>query len=87
MKWTVVRQPDALASLAELWNKAPDRAALAEASDRIDWRLQRAPLHQGEARNDNVRILIEPPLAVYFTVSEPDVLVSVFDVWRWAGKA
>jgi hypothetical protein len=86
MKWTVVWQPAALDMLTKLWNNGPDRAAIAEASDRIDWALQRDPLHQGEAREDEVRILIESPLAVYFTVSKSDLMVSVFDVWRWDPK-
>jgi hypothetical protein len=83
MKWTVVWQPSASNRLAELWNTASDRAAVARAADRIDWLLQRDPLHQGEAREGDVRILIEDPLAVYYTVSEPDCMVSVFDVWLW----
>jgi len=86
MKWTVVWQPDARDYLAELWNNGPDRTAIRNAADRIDWLLERAPLDQGEARDDNVRILIEAPLAIYFTVSEPDRMVSVFDVWRWGHK-
>lgn len=83
MKWTVVWLPKALDDLAELWNGGPDRTAVRDAADRIDWLLRRDPLNQGEARDDGVRILIEAPLAVYFTVSVPDRLVSVFAVWRW----
>ena len=86
MKWTVVWQPSARNLLAELWNNGPDRTAIRNAADQIDWLLVRDALQQGEARDDNVRIMIEPPLAGYFTVSEPDVLVTVFDVWRWSAK-
>ena len=82
MKWTVVatRRGD---YLAECWTQSPDRADVATASDRIDWQLQRDPLHTGEERDGGSRILIEPPLAVLFTVSEDDCLVSVYDAWRW----
>lgn len=83
MKWTVVWQPVALQNLADYWNLGPDRAAIAAASDRIDWLLQHDPLHVGEARDGDGRILIEPPLAVLFNVSKDDCLVSVFDAWRW----
>ena len=83
MKWTVVWQRDARNLLAELWNNGPDRTDIRNAADRIDWILQRAPLDHGESRDENDRIMIEPPLAVYYTVSEPDFMVSVFDVWRW----
>jgi hypothetical protein len=83
MKWTVVWQLNARNDLAELWNNGPDRTAIRNAADRIDWLLMRNPLGQGEAREGNTRILVEAPLAVYFTVSEPDCMVSVFDVWRW----
>lgn len=83
MKWTVVWQPAALDLLAELWNTGPDRSEVAEASDRIDRLLKRDPHSQGEKEEDNARILVEPPLVVYFEISDDDRLVSVFDVWRW----
>jgi hypothetical protein len=83
MKWTVVWQPAADDRLCELWNAGPDRAAIAQAADQIDWLLRRDPLHQGEERDGDIRVLIVPPLAVGYTASEPDCLVSVFAVWRW----
>jgi hypothetical protein len=86
MKWTVVWQSEALDALAELWNIGPDRSEVAEASDRIDLLLKREPHSQGEERDGDARILIEPPLAIYFTVSDEDMLVTIYDVWRWGGK-
>jgi hypothetical protein len=86
MKWTVVWQPEADDRLAELWNIGPDRAAIAQAANQIDWLLARDPEHQGEEREDNIRIMIVPPLAVYFTISQPDCMVSVIDVWRWTPR-
>ena len=83
MKWTVVWQPAADDRLAELWNAGPDRAAIAQAADQIEWLLRRDPLRQGEQRDGNIRVLIVRPLAVGYNVSEPDCLVSVFAVWRW----
>jgi hypothetical protein len=84
MKYTVVWLPSALTRLADLWNDGPDRAAITQAANRIDRSLLFDPLHHGEARADNLRIMIEAPLAIYFTVSEPDCLVTVRAVWRWS---
>jgi hypothetical protein len=84
MKWTVTYRPTAESILAELWNVGPDRAEVTAAANRIDWLLRHHPLDAGEAREDNERILVERPLAVSYTVSEPDLMVSVFDVWRWS---
>jgi hypothetical protein len=49
----------------------------------MDRLLHSDPFHQGEARDNDVRILIETPLAIYFTVSEQDCMVTVSAVWRW----
>jgi hypothetical protein len=84
MKYTVAWLPSALKKLAELWNEGPDRPAITQAANRIDRHLLFDPLHHGEARADNLRIMVETPLAVYFTVSEPDCLVTVHAVWRWS---
>jgi hypothetical protein len=59
MKYTVVWLPSALTMLAELWNDGPDRAAITQAANRIDRNLLVDPLHYGEARADNLRIIIE----------------------------
>jgi hypothetical protein len=82
MKWTVIWQPVPLEFLADCWTSSPDRAAVSAASDRIDWLLKHDPLNSGEERGDGSRILIELPLAVLFSVSEGDRMVSVYDAWR-----
>jgi hypothetical protein len=82
MKFTVVWKPSAEAMLAHLWNTAPDRNAVARASDVIDALLGRDPLDVGEGRSDTMRVLIVPPLAVHFDVLEADCLVRVVKVWR-----
>jgi len=84
MKWTVVFKSPSDNLLAELWTIGPDRADITKAANRIDWLLRHYPLDVGESRDEDVRILVEPPLAVLYTVSEADFLVSVFDVWRWS---
>ncbi len=84
MKFTVVWQPSALNHLAELWNAGPGRSAITQAANRIDRALLSSPTQQGEERDEGIRILIDAPLAVYFTVSEPDRMVTVFAVWQWS---
>jgi hypothetical protein len=83
MKWTVVWQSSADNRLADLWNNGPDRTAITQAANRIEQLLKRDPIHVGEGREDDVRILIEQPIAVYYTVSELDFMVPFLDVWRW----
>ena len=81
MNYTVIWRPLAEARLVELWSAASDREAVAAAADEIDARLHRAPQVEGESRWGATRILLTPPLAVYYDVSEPDRLVSVWAVW------
>jgi hypothetical protein len=83
MSFTVVWRPLVEQDLATLWMNAPDRNAVAAAADAIDATLRRDPLGQGESRGGSTRILIAPPLAVYYDVSEADRRVSVWAVWRW----
>ena len=82
MKYTVIWRPSAEAQLAELWTSAADREAVSAAADEIDAKLRADAVHQGESRWDATRILITPPLAIYFDVSEQDRLVAVWAVWR-----
>jgi hypothetical protein len=82
MKYTVVWKPDAEQELARLWNEATDRADVTAAADEIDVLLRYDPETKGEARFEDVRILLVPPLAVYFKVSPDDCLVEVAAVWR-----
>jgi plasmid stabilization system protein ParE len=82
MIFTVVWIPKAEAMLARIWNAAKDRAAVAEAADRIDALLKRDPLTVGESRSGSLRVLYSLPLAVHYEVSEMDRLVRVLRVWR-----
>ena len=82
MIYTVVWMPDALDDLADIWNNATDRAAVSAASNTIDARLRRDPYGHSESRTDHSRIMIVPPLAVTYDVSDDDCLVTVWGVWR-----
>jgi hypothetical protein len=77
MTWTVAYRPSARDELAELWINAPDRQAVTSAADEIDLLLGSDPLNSGESRDDPMRILIEPPLAVFFDVNPDDRMVVV----------
>ena len=83
MKWTVTYRPSADDQLAELWLNATDRQAVARSSNAIARQLAADPLIAGESREGNLRILIEPPLAVIYDVSESDRLVAVWSVTEW----
>jgi hypothetical protein len=81
MNYTVLWKPAAQQELAQLWINAADRNALAAAADLIDALLHTDPQSLGESRHNDMRILICPPLAVNFKVSEPDRTVLVSDIW------
>ncbi len=81
MRYTVTWLPAAQDELANIWNQASDRQAVAIAANRIDRTLLRDADQKGWPDNGQ-RILIDPPLAVTFTVSPDDRLVRVFWVER-----
>jgi hypothetical protein len=83
MKYTVEWLPSVQQDLADLWNNAPDRAAVAAAADAIDADLERDPLGTGEARAGVTRVVFLPPLTVLFDVDVSRRYVKVWDVWRW----
>ena len=82
MKYTVVWRPSAERKLAELWIKARGRQGITNAADTIDAMLSRRPLDVGKSRSGRSRILVVPPLCVYYEVYEPDRLVAVWAVWQ-----
>ena len=82
MTYTVVWRPSAERAFAEIWTKAQDRQAVADAANAVDALLRAAPLEVGESRGSNVRILTALPISVYYDVHEDDRLVAVWAVWR-----
>lgn len=82
MKFTVNREPAAERRLAGIWVNATDQSSVTDAANRIDAELARNPVSAGESRTNRVRLLIEPPLAVYFTVHSAVREVTVWSVWR-----
>ena len=81
--WTVTYRPSAKARRATLWLNAGNRQAIADAANAIERQLASDPFNAGESREGSKRVLIEPPLAVLYDVSEQDRTVSVWSVLKW----
>lgn len=81
MKYTVVWDDDASDRLADIYNRASDKAAVEAAGNTIDRLLKNDPDRRGRPLN-GTRFLTVPPLTVVFTVSPDDRLVRVQQVHR-----
>jgi hypothetical protein len=51
MTFAVTYKPSAEAELADVWMRAADRQAVADAANRVDTLLRASPHHQGESRD------------------------------------
>jgi plasmid stabilization system protein ParE len=74
MRFTVTRHPAAERELGDIWLAAADREQVKQAANVIDRLLACDPFAQGEEFYGD-RIFVEVPLAVTYTVSEPDCTV------------
>jgi hypothetical protein len=83
MNYTVLWMPIAEQRLAAIWTNATDRTDVTRAAHEIDQILRFRPEEAGESRPNDVRILLEKPLGILFTVSPLDRCVSVLTVWRF----
>jgi plasmid stabilization system protein ParE len=81
MRFTVTWHPSAEEELAKIWVRSTDRAAIAQAANLIDQLLTANPTAQGEDFYGD-RLLVVLPLAVTFTISEPDRAVRILQVWH-----
>ena len=79
---TVTWLPLAEAKLINLWLGAPDRRAVSAAANNLDILLRTDADQLGESRADDVRVLIEGVLGIYYRVKVDDRLVEVLNVWR-----
>ena len=82
MTYTVVWRAAAEEKLAAIWAEADDRRLATNAVNSIDSMLRADPLDAGESRVGNIRILMVPPLSVYYDVHEDDRLVAIWAVWQ-----
>jgi hypothetical protein len=81
MRFTVTWHPSAEQELAEIWLQASDRGDVTQAANLIDQALASEPLAHGEDFYGD-RILVSLPLAVTYTVSQPDRSVQILQVWH-----
>jgi hypothetical protein len=81
MKYTVVWKPEAERRLAELWMQASDREQFVNAANLIDRELAIAPDAVGEQRIGSIRVVVVPPVGIYFRVNAEDRQVLVLTVW------
>jgi len=82
MSFTVLWMPIAEQRLAEIWTNAIDRDKVSRAAHILDRTLQSNPEDAAESRDQNQRVLFEPPLGALFTVSLDARRVAVLTVWR-----
>ena len=81
MSYQVTWVPSAQDALLQIIISRPDRVAVVTALDRLGATLQREGPAAGESREGEFRVLFELPLAVKFSVEEPERAVTVTDVW------
>jgi len=84
MKWTVVWTNESENELADIWQRAEDRASVTLAAHRIEQDLKRQPTELGEDYYGDW-IVQSGPLAVAYWVSPGDRLVRVIQVMRIKG--
>jgi len=77
MSYTVTWKQSAADQLAEIWMSVSDRRAVTAAADSLDAALRADPCRHGESRGGTSRLVIVPPLAVVYDVSEADRLVEI----------
>lgn len=81
MSYRVTWATSAQDTLLKIIMSRPDRGAVVNALDRLGATLQREGPAAGESREGEFRVLFELPLAVKFSVEEPERAVTVTDVW------
>jgi hypothetical protein len=84
MRYTVVYLPAAKAQLANLWSRAVDRQAVADASDRIDLALRDDPDSKATPFRQ-FHVYVDHPLAVLVHIDPGDRMVRVVQVRRTSG--
>jgi hypothetical protein len=81
MRYTVVWLPPAEAALINLWLRASDQQAVADASNRLDAALANDPQTKGKPMR-RFFVREDAPLAVLYHVDSGDCMVRVIAVRR-----
>jgi hypothetical protein len=88
MKWEVEWSEDAEVAIGGmLYYATAGRRAIMDAMSAIEAELEENPYDCGESREDDLRIVIHPPLAVLCTVYQERFLVVVHTAWSWPRTA
>ncbi len=82
MKYTVVWQATAENDLGEIWLRAADQQAVADAADHLESVLRKDPERLSTQPVGVFHDVELPPLAMRFHVSKADLRVTVISVWR-----
>jgi len=82
MRYTVVWLPSAQNVLADIWNQASDRQAVADAANGIDVALGADAHQKGRPFRGQRRTLRISPLGVVFTADPGDCMATVLKVRR-----
>ncbi len=87
--FSIFRSQTAMLPLRQQWEEANDplREAILLASRQLDQQLKHDPQEKGEAREGNVRIAFQSPLAVLFEVDEANQLVRILRAWAFQREA
>ena len=80
MRYTVISSPFAQHLVADIWLRATDRQAVANASDRIDAILREDPSQFTYVDADGRRNIVVPPLVITFDVDDDDRKVFLLSV-------
>jgi len=83
MIYTVIWKPEAERKLAELWLSAKNRQVITSAVNQIDTELRHDAHRKGESRSKETRVLLIPPLGVFFRADPADRKTVVLTVWQF----
>jgi len=64
-----------------LWIKAKDPERVAEAANLVVLELSMSPSNVGEQRIGSIRVVIVPPIGMFFRVNSEDRQVLVLTIW------
>ncbi len=81
MRYTVIWRAVTRRDLTRIWMLAPDPQAVSIAANRIDRTLRVDPDRKGQWFFGDW-LLIDPPLAVVYTIRPDDRMVEVTEVWH-----
>lgn len=81
-RFTVTYSDVAYEDLAREWLASTDRGLVTHSANEIESALRRDALLQGEEVQEGLRRIIVAPLKAQFTVSEEDLIVTIWSFGR-----